>query len=186
MQLDLKRNPTYFVFTSHPLRPLNVPWSLKIKTAVEIKTVIFPFMQGKIGSPVVSKQVYSDQVKIVSHHWLKEWRIFTQNVFLAHAWSERNFCAISQLEFVSKRPVSKNRRVLRRRLDANCSIYIHEHKVRLSVIVSLVKKTVSFICHSRWEHFRWQVVATRRGDTLTNCFFFANLCLRDVIYCRNK
>ena len=111
-------------------------------------------------------------MKIVSRHWLKRWRIFAQNVFLVHAWSERNFCAISHLEFVSKRPVSKSRRVLRRRLDANCSIYIHEHKMRLSVIVSLLKKTVSFICHSRWEHFRWQVVATRRGNTFTNCFFF--------------
>ena len=74
------------------------------------------------------------------------------------------------LKFVSKRPVSKSRRVLRRRLDANCSIYIHEHKMRLSVIVSLLKKTVSFICHLRWEHSWWQVVATRRGDTLINCF----------------
>ena len=55
-------------------------------------------------------------------------------------------------------------------LAASCSIYIHEHKMRLSVIVSLLKKTVSFICHSRWEHSRWQVVATRRGDALTNCF----------------
>ena len=164
MQLDLKRNPTYFLFTSHPLSPWNVPWSLKIKTAVEIKTVIFPFMQGKIELPVVSKQVYSDQVKIVSRHWLKEWRIFTQNVFLVHAWSERNFCAISQLEFVSKRPVSKNRRVLRRLLAANCSIFIHKRKMRLSVIVIFVQIFVSAT---------WFIFATSSMHTFKMIWFSA-------------
>ena len=41
---------------------------------------------------------------------LKEQRIFTQNAFLVHAQtilgSERNFCAVSLFEFVSKGPVS--------------------------------------------------------------------------------
>ena len=42
--------------------------------------------------------------------------------------------------------------------------------MRLGAVVSLFKRTVGLICHLRGEHSWWQVVATRRGDTLINCF----------------
>ena len=54
----------------------------------------------------------SFEVSIVSRTWLKERRIFTQTKCFScsianFTWSDRNFCAISLLEFVSKRLVSK-------------------------------------------------------------------------------
>ena len=59
------------------------------------------------GLRAVSIQVYSVEMQTVSRHWLKERTVFTQNVFVFQAQTilEVNaiFCAISLLEFVSKR-----------------------------------------------------------------------------------
>ena len=64
---------------------------------------------------------------IVPCTWLKERRIFSQNVFLVHAptiLSDRNFCAIALLEFVLKRLVSK-RPVSFRRLMGVTERWVH-------------------------------------------------------------
>ena len=60
------------------------------------------------GLRAVSIKVYSvELMQTASRHWLKERTVFTQNVFVFQAQTilEVNaiFCAISLLEFVSKR-----------------------------------------------------------------------------------
>ena len=63
---------------------------------------------GRFDTKSFRYKFNSFEVSIVSRTWLKERRIFTQTKCFCSSianftWSDRNFCAISLLEFVSKR-----------------------------------------------------------------------------------
>ena len=69
-------------------------------------------LTGRLDTSSFRYKFNSFEVSIVSRTWLKERRIFTQTKCFScsianFTWSDRNFCAISLLEFVSKRLVSK-------------------------------------------------------------------------------
>ena len=67
---------------------------------------------GRLDTKSFRYKFNSFEVSIVWRTWLNERRIFTQTKCFScsianFTWTDRNFCAISLLEFVSKRLVSK-------------------------------------------------------------------------------
>ena len=81
-------------------------------TGRDVFRALFGVYTGRLDTKSLRYKFNSFEVSIVSRTWLKERRIFTQTKCFScsianFTWSDRNFCAISLLEFVSKRLVSK-------------------------------------------------------------------------------